>query len=166
MRTDSLRIFDCNLRQAFYSAEILDTSLQLANVLKVNDEELPVIADLLAIKGDEASVLGQLEQRYSRLRLIALTRGGAGSLLYSRGRSAIHGGFPATVADTVGAGDAFAAALSLGLLKGWALEKINESANRVAAWVCSRHGATPELPRELCAFFDLKCYTEGVQPQP
>ena len=147
-RPSCLRVFDVNLRQSFYSREVIETSLQLANIFKINDEELPVVADMLAFAGDEAAILGALAKRYS-LRMIALSRGDKGSLLFSEGRTSNHNGYPVVVADTVGAGDAFTAALALGMLRGCDLDRINDHANRVASFVCSQAGATPELPEPL-----------------
>jgi fructokinase len=143
-----LRVFDVNLRQSFYSREVIETSLQLANVFKINDEELPVVAELLALAGDETAILGALAKRYGH-RMIALSRGDRGSLLFSEGRTSNHNGYPVVVADTVGAGDAFTAALALGMLRGCDLDRINDHANRAASFVCSQAGATPELPEPL-----------------
>ena len=148
---DCLRIFDVNLRRPFYSQEVIETSLQLANVLKLSDEELPVVADMLNIKGDEPAVFGELTERYD-LRLIALSRADKGSLLFSEGQTSSHNGCSVVVADTVGAGDAFTAALAMGMLTDCTLENINDHANRVASFVCSQTGATPELPDELRRF--------------
>lgn len=147
-RPSCLRIFDINLRQSFYSPEIIEASLQLANVLKLNDEELPIVADMLATAGDEAAVLSKLAKRYN-LRLIALSRGDKGSLFLSKGQTSSHNGCPVVVADTVGAGDAFTAALAMGMLRNHTLDRINDHANCVASFVCSQAGATPELPDEL-----------------
>ena len=122
--------------------------LELSNVLKLNDDELPVVAELLGIGGAETDVLGELSERCG-LRLIALTRGSKGSRLYGQGQDSIHAGFPAEIADTVGAGDSFTAAMTLGLLRGRDLANINEHANRVASFVCSQSGATPKLPSSL-----------------
>ena len=148
-RPDCLRVFDINLRQSFYSREIADTMLSLSNVLKLNDEELPVVAELLSIKGTEADILWTLTGRY-RLRLIALTRGASGSLLWTPNASSTHAGIrPPRIVDTVGAGDAFTAALTVGLLRGDPLDQINDHANRIASYVCAQPGATPPLPESL-----------------
>jgi len=144
----ALRILDVNLRQAFYSAEVIEASLALASVLKVNDEELPVLAALLRLPAGTDEAIVEAARRYG-LRLVALTRGSRGSRLYAEGRYSDHAGLPATVADTVGAGDAFTAALALGTLAGWDLDAVNEAANEVAAFVCSQKGATPPLPARL-----------------
>jgi fructokinase len=89
-----------------------------------------------------------LVERFS-LRLVALTRGSHGSLLFTPGGVEDHAGMTAIVRDTVGAGDAFTAALTMGLLHGWPLPKISHHANAIAAYVCSQPGATPPLPETL-----------------
>jgi fructokinase len=142
----ALRIFDINLRQRFYSAELIEASLRRSNVLKLNDQELPVVAELLKLRAsalNPQAVVAELAERF-RLRLVALTRGASGSLLFAEGAVSLHPGVRVQVADTVGAGDAFTAALALGLLQGRGLESIARFANQVAAFVCSREGGTPE----------------------
>lgn len=149
---ESLRILDVNLRQEFYSRDIIEQSLARANVLKVNDAELPRLAEMFGISGDAREQLSQLAARH-HLRVVACTRGAHGSLLLANGRWSDHPGVPTRVADTVGAGDAFTAAMTLGLLAGWDLDEINRRANDVAAYVASCAGATPELPEQLRAPF-------------
>lgn len=146
-RESCLRVCDINFRQNFFSLEVVTRSLEHANVLKVNDEELPVVADLLELEGDDDVLLRQLAERFD-LRLVALTSGERGSLLYSGGEFSSHPGVPVDVVDTVGAGDAFTAALAMALLAGDQLETINAKANSLAAYVCSKKGGTPELPQE------------------
>ena len=146
--SDCLRVFDINLRQSYFKEEITRTMLELSNVLKLNDEELPVVADLLGLTGPETDILSQLTDIYE-LRMIALTGGAKGSRLYAQGENSNHEGFPAEVADTVGAGDSFTAAMTLGLLYDKPLDWINEYSNRVASFVCSQNGATPRLPDSL-----------------
>jgi fructokinase len=147
-KPDCIRVFDINIRQSFYNKDIVHAMLGLSNVLKLNDEELTIVADLLDITGSQSDILSQLTQRY-KLRVIALTRGARGSRLYAQGQDSSHPGFSAQVADTVGAGDSFTAMMTLGLLRGEELYKINEDANRIASYVCSQSGATPELPDDL-----------------
>lgn len=142
---DALRIFDVNLRQHYYSRALIEESLALANVVKVNDVELPRLTELFNLPGQERQQLAELARRFD-LHLVTYTRGSQGSLLYSDGRYADHPGVAAKVADTVGAGDAFTAALALGWLAGWPLEEINRHASEVAAFVCSQPGGTPALP--------------------
>jgi fructokinase len=152
-KPECLRVFDINIRQSFYSRHIIQDMLELSNVLKLNDEELPLIADMLDIKGSETDILQTICDR-CELNLIALTKGSRGSRLYTPTSDSSHAGFPADIADTVGAGDSFTAAITLGLLRGDELDKINERANRLAGFVCSQKGATPKLPhslkKELC----------------
>ncbi len=143
-----LCIFDLNLRQAFYSREVIEWSLAACNVLKLNEEELPVLACLFSMEGDERRLLCALSRRFN-LKLIALTKGAGGSLLYSQERMSVHEGYKTEVVDTVGSGDAFTAALALGMLAGSDLKAINDYANRVASFVCSKRGATPQLPEDL-----------------
>ncbi len=152
MRHDSLRVFDVNLRQQFYSREVIETSLGLANVLKLNVNELLVLKELLGLRGDERTMLNELSRRYS-LRLIAMTRGGEGSILYSGGIISMHDGYRVEVGDTVGAGDAFVAALVTGLLSGCELKDLHNKANQIASFVCSQHGATPRLTDEIKQLF-------------
>ena len=148
----ALRVFDINLRQNFFSSSLLNESIALANVLKVNETELPRLAEMFDLTGDERSQIRQLAGRH-RLRMVAHTRGERGSLLFSDGRWSDHPGTETSVVDTIGAGDSFTAAMTLGLLAGWDLDRINENASRIAAFVCSCAGATPELPGRLRAPF-------------
>jgi fructokinase len=148
MRPDSLRIFDINLRQDFYSREIIESSLRRANILKLSDEELPVLAAMFDLPGDASAQLRRLRELFD-LRLVAYTRGGSGSLLLTATESSDHLGLPTEVLDTVGAGDSFTATLCTGLLQNLPLAEINIRANRVAAFVCSQVGATPTLPRHI-----------------
>jgi fructokinase len=150
-RDDCLRIFDINLRQHYFNIDTIAPGLSWATVLKLNDEELPVLARLLSIEGTATEMLGTFCRRYN-LDLIALTKGGQGSLLFTPEAHSIQPGLPVEVADTVGAGDAFTAALAMGLLAGLELDAIAAGANRVAAYVCSQNGATPAMPAELFEF--------------
>ena len=148
MRSGFLKIFDVNLRQQFYTKSILQISLGLCNVLKLSDEELPVITELMGISGTIEERLRTIVELLE-LKLIAYTRGSEGSLLVSASELDDHPGYPSEVANTVGAGDSFTAALCMGMLKGNSLSAINDQANRVAAYVCSKDTATPELPSGL-----------------
>jgi len=141
-----------NLRQHYYSRALIEESLTAANVLKVNDTELPRLAEMFRLTGDERAQLAQLADRYE-LRALAYTRGERGSLLFSGGRWSDYAGVRTPVVDTVGAGDSFTAAMTLGLLAAWDLDQINHYANELAAFVCSCPGATPTLPERLRAPF-------------
>ena len=144
----ALRVFDVNLRGDMYSREVLESSLDLADALKVSDAELPVLARIFGLPEGDQERLAALVERYG-LRLAALTRGGQGSLLATPGAVSDHPGFRVEVADTIGAGDAFGAAMTLGFLAGWDLDAVNVRANEVAAFVCTRPGAMQAADREL-----------------
>ena len=141
----ALRVFDINLRQQYYSREVIEQSLQLANVLKLNDDELPVLAAIFGLPGSTRNQIEALAQRF-RQQAVALTRGASGSLLYREGRWSDCGSRKVKVVDTVGAGDSFTAALVLGMLHNLDLDEINSVANEVARYVCSQAGATPAMP--------------------
>lgn len=148
-RSDALRLFDVNLRQHYFDAAVVQGSLRLANVVKLNDEELPVVARLVGLTaGTAMDRLRMLVERY-RLRLAVLTCGSGGSLLVTRDDTCECSAPATVVRDTVGAGDAFAATLLVGLLTGRSLDEVSERANAVAAYVCSQPGATPPIPAAL-----------------
>ena len=144
----TLCIFDVNLRQDFYSKDVVKESLELCNILKLSDEELPVLADMFGLSGSVQDQLAALRKIFD-LKLIAYTRGPAGSLLVTADETSDHPGCPGDALNSVGAGDSFTAALCMGLLDRRPLGEINEHANRVATFVCSQDGATPSLPKEL-----------------
>jgi len=159
---DALRVFDINMRQRFYSRDVIEHSLQLANVLKLNDDELPRLADMFGLTGSTEDQIGQLAHTFG-LQLVALTRGPNGSLLYQKDNdnnnnevrwSDCHSR-PVKVVDTVGAGDSFTAAMVLGLLRKMDLDEINSIANEVARYVCSQPGATPTMPVEFAQRFSI-----------
>jgi fructokinase len=149
---DAWRVFDINLRQHYYSRELIEQSLGLANVLKLNDDELPALAQMFGLTGRAQDRMEALARTFN-LHMVALTRGPNGSLLWQQGRWSDCPSRAVEVVDTVGAGDSFAAALVLGLLHQMDLDEINVLANDVARYVCSRAGATPPLPAEFAAEF-------------
>lgn len=141
--TRAVKVFDVNLRQSYHSQEILAESMKLADIVKVNDEELPkmIMLNGLAHKDERRSAETLLTE--FDLKLICITRGERGSLLVRKGDVDQHPGFRVRVADTVGSGDAFTAALLHEYLNGSSLEMMNETANRVGAWVASQQGGMP-----------------------
>lgn len=148
----ALRVFDVNLRQDFYSAGLIEESLRWANVLKINEGELARLAEMFGIPGDERGLLDEFARRFS-LDAVACTRGARGSLLLARGQWSECPAVPTEVVDTIGAGDSFTAAMTLGLLAGWPLDEVNRRASALARFVCSQPGATPALPEALRAPF-------------
>jgi fructokinase len=150
----ALRVFDINLRQNYFSRDVIERSLRLANVLKLNDDELPILAQLFGLTGSIRHQIETLAQTFS-LHLVALTRGPAGSLLFQAGEWSDCPSVPTTVVDTIGAGDAFTAALVLGRLCNMPLDAVNTLAQEVARHVCSCAGATPQLPQHLADRYAL-----------
>ena len=147
-RQECLRVLDINLRQSFYSQEIIEQSLDLANVLKLNDDELPIVCDYFGYQGDEESLLKQLLEEF-QLELIAYTKGSRGSLLMTKNETSYCNVPQIKVEDTVGAGDSFTAILISGMLHRMELKEIHTTATNVAAYVCTMKGATPKLPEHL-----------------
>lgn len=148
---NAIRIFDVNLRQTFFSADVLAESLRLANVAKLNDTELPVVMSLLGLtSNDETSSAACLRSAFG-LDLVCVTRGDRGSLLVRETEFDEHPGFSVRVQDLVGAGDAFTAALAHHLLHGSSLRVMDEAANRMGAWVASQPGGTPRADAEVLA---------------
>ncbi|HTL57085.1 MAG TPA: carbohydrate kinase [Candidatus Limnocylindrales bacterium] len=148
----ALRVFDVNLRQNYYSPAVIKQSLRLANVCKLNDTELPIVGELVGLGGSTEKQIEALAERFG-LQLVALTRGAEGSLLYQDGRWSEQIPKPTDVVDTVGAGDGFTAALVMGLLNRMDLDVVHALAAEVARYICSAHGATPDLPEHLGSKF-------------
>jgi len=146
----ALRVFDVNLRQSWYSEEVLSESLAASSILKLNESELPVVLRTLGLEEPREPLQGcrLLRERFG-LELVCLTLGEQGSLLVAEAGEQRHAGFRVQVVDTVGSGDAFTAALCHHRLRGASLERIGQAANRYGAWVASQAGATPPAPAEI-----------------
>lgn len=144
----AVRLFDVNLRQDYFNRDVLIRSCELATAVKLNDEELPTVARLMNLRGDDPDQrIGDLRRRFD-LHLVALTRGARGTVLYTAEQKLeqepvrydrVDG------ADSVGAGDACAAGLLIGMILRWPLSRTLELANHVGAYVASQPGATPPL---------------------
>jgi fructokinase len=144
VRPSAPRVFDVNLRHSFFTPEMLARSLALSDAVKLNAEELRAAASMLDLRGDDERTLAEELLARFRLNLVAITRGESGSLLVSSEGASEHAGFRVRVVDTIGSGDAFAAALAHCRLRGATLEVSNEIANRVGSWVATHAGATPD----------------------
>jgi len=151
-----IRVFDVNFRPPFLSSEILQESLELATVVKMNDDELPRLLRLLGLPAEDGPGSATLRAGAERLlaefptlRLAAVTRGSRGSLLVTHEGWDDHPGFPVKVADGIGAGDAFTAALTHYMLRGAHLARLNEAGNRWGGWIASQSGAMPALPDQV-----------------
>ncbi len=145
VKPNCLKVFDINLRQHFYSSEIILQSLQFADILKLNDEELPVLAAYFGITGDVKQQLTQIITRFN-LKYIVYTLGEKGSIIMGNDEYSFLESPKVEVADTVGAGDSFTAVIVAGLLKGISLHEIHKTASQTAAYVCTQKGATPKIP--------------------
>jgi fructokinase len=143
-----LIVFDVNLRQHYFSRELIESSLEYASILKLNEEEFSVISEMLEVKGSEEDRLKSLSTAYN-LRLVALTKGASGSLLYTEKEASWLDTPKVKVADTVGAGDAFTAAMIISILNGLPLKMVHENAVDVSAFVASRNGGMPDLSKEI-----------------
>ena len=146
-----LRIFDVNLRTPFFSSEVIQESLEIATVVKMNDAEVPLVLALLGLPAEDPlpdrlrKGAERMLMEFPSLQMVAVTRGGQGSLLVTREEWHDHPGTPVKVADTIGAGDAFTAAMTHYLLRGADLATLNEAGNRWGGWVASKSGAMPSL---------------------
>ncbi len=148
---EHLKVCDINLRKPFCTAEIAEESLRMCNVLKINDEELFTLGQWLGWPAERLlAECPAIAERYG-LRLLVLTCGAAGSYVFSQEESSYLETPHVTVADTVGAGDSFTAALVAALLKGRPLAEAHRLAVQTAAYVCTQPGAMPPLPPELAA---------------
>ncbi len=143
----TVKVFDVNLRQSYYSQEVLAESMGLADIVKLNDEELPIIMRLGEFPHKDELLSARVLLNTYDLKLVCITRGGNGSLLVQGGDTSEHPGFRVRVADTVGSGDAFTAGLLHEYLHGASLGLMNEVANLVGAWVASEVGAMPAPKR-------------------
>ena len=142
-RPGALKVFDINLRQHYYSPEVLEESLQLADILKINDEEIRIVADMFGLGDDDVAASRALIDRYA-LRLVILTKGADGSEVITADEVIPLPAREAQVVDTVGAGDSFTAAFVVAYLQGKSLAEAQRLASDTAAYVCSRKGAMPE----------------------
>lgn len=157
---DALRVFDINLRQNWFTAEVIAESLNRANVLKINDEELDVVATmLLGVPSIPAKLIAEdaeLTRQVCRdliakydLRMLILTCGAIGSYVFTAEDESYVKTPKVKVADTVGAGDSFTATFTAQILLGKSIREAHEKAVAVSAFVCTQNGAMPVLPKEL-----------------
>lgn len=159
---EALRVFDINLRQHWYTAEVINDSLNLCNVLKINDEELDVVAPMLLgisttpgklIAEDEektTEICRELIARYD-LKMLILTCGATGSYVFSADEKSWQTTPKVEVADTVGAGDSFTASFVAQILAGKSIQEAHRTAVNVSAYVCTQNGAMPVLPESVKA---------------
>ena len=143
MPEDSLKVYDINLRQHYYSEEIIRKSLEVSDILKINDEELETVSDIFALEGDQTERCRRLIEIFS-LRLVILTKGSKGSDVVTVDKVDSVVPVDVAVVDTVGAGDAFTAAFIVSYLRGDSIEDAHRLAGEVSSYVCTKAGAMPE----------------------
>lgn len=149
-RDDCLIVYDVNLRPPFFERAWIEQSLRRAKIVKLNNDEVRVLSSLFATSTETDQDFAKwLLSEQPQTELVCVTRGADGCLAVSRTESIDVPGIAVRVADTVGAGDAFTAALIQTRLSGWSLRRSVEFANRVGSLVASRPGAMPILRVEL-----------------
>lgn len=146
MDKEALRFFDINIRQSYYSKELIESLLELANVFKINDEELELLRPMFGLEGTTDEVCHALIRQYD-LRYLILTAGAEFSTIYSPAETSTLPTPKVKVADTVGAGDSFSGAFVCSVLTGKSLREAHQKAVEVAAFVCTQNGAWPAYPK-------------------
>ncbi len=148
---DCLKIFDINLRQQFYTKDIIEGSFKRCNILKINDEELVIINRMFGFESlDMRTTCQQLLENYS-LDMVVLTCGTNGSYVFTPNITSFQETPKVTVADTVGAGDSFTGSFCAAILNGKPIEEAHKIAVKVSAFVCTQNGAMPKYSDELIA---------------
>ena len=148
---DCLKIFDINLRQQFYTKEIIQESIRRCNILKINDEELVLIGRMFGYPGLDIENKCWLILGKYNLDMLVLTCGTNGSYVFTPGAVSFQETPKVTVADTVGAGDSFTGSFVGSILNGKSVPEAHRIAVRVSAFVCTQNGAMPVVPDELKA---------------
>ena len=157
---DCLKIFDINLRQQFYTKDVIEESLKRCNILKINDEELVVIKRMYGYErqrvgehssGMELDMRGICEKMLAEygLKMLVLTCDTNGSYVFAPGLTSFQETPKVVVADTVGAGDSFTGSFCAAILNGKPMEEAHKKAVEVSAFVCTQNGAMPTLPDRL-----------------
>lgn len=149
--TDTLRVFDINLRQDFYTRDLLHESMNRCDILKINDEELVIVSRLFGYPGIGLEGKCRDLVKIYNLKMLILTCGVNGSYVFTPDKTFFRPTPMVTVADTVGAGDSFTAAFIASLLRGRSVSEAHATAVNTSAFVCSRKGAMPLLPPDLTA---------------
>ncbi len=141
---DALKYYDINLRQDYYSLDLIEELLQLSNILKINDEELEVLVPMFGLEGKSHNEIARWFIQKYELHYFILTAGGDFSSIYSPKEESYIETPRVKVADTVGAGDSFSGAFLYSILKGDTMRQAHQKAVEVGAFVCTNSGAWPE----------------------
>lgn len=149
MPESALKIFDINLRQHYYTEDVISESMNMSDILKINDEEIVVVAEMFGISGlSQFEICKVLLERFS-LNMVILTCGDKGSYVLSKEESSWIDTPKVNVVSTVGAGDSFTGTFIASILKGKTLRQAHEAAVKVSAYVCTCQGAMPSIPEGL-----------------
>ena len=149
MPEDSLKIFDINLRQHYFNEEIVCNSMNKADILKINDEEIIVVAEMLNITGKSQKEICEVLLDRFALKMVILTCGDKGSYVLTAQESSWVDTPKVNVVSTVGAGDSFTGTFIASILLGKTIRQAHEAAVRVSAYVCTCQGAMPAIPQDL-----------------
>lgn len=147
--SDCIKIFDINLRQQFYTKEVIQESLKRCNILKINDEELILIGRMFGYPGLDIENKCFLILGKYNLDMLVLTCGVNGSYVFTPGKVYYQPTPKVEVADTVGAGDSFTGTFCAAILNGKSVEEAHKLAVNVSAYVCTQNGAMPEIPEKF-----------------
>ena len=153
MPENSLKIFDINIRQHFYTKELIHESLLMCNMLKINDDEVIIVSELFGWKNmEEQDICKKILEDYN-LDIVILTKGTEGSFVFTPKETSYQPTPKVHVADTVGAGDSFTAAFVASYMHGERITDAHQLAMEVSAYVCTQHGAMPKLPDAYLELF-------------
>ncbi len=158
--TPALRVFDVNLRGEFYRKEWIEQTLRRVQIVKLNTDEVSVLFPMLGLPPDPTAFGRGLIEEYG-VEWVCVTRAEAGCLLLTEDETVDIPGKTVAVADAVGAGDAFTAALISSRLRGWALDRAGRLANDLGGLVASRDGAMPDLKAEIAELLSEKPVAPG-----
>ena len=145
--TDCLKVFDINLRQHYYDKDIIEQSLLKCNILKINEDELPIVCRMFDIEEPSEEARCRTLMTRWNINMVIYTCGAAGSYVYAPERSSFKASPKVEVVDTVGAGDSFTAAFCSALLAGKSIDEAHELASGLSAYVCTCSGAMPTIPQ-------------------
>lgn len=158
MPEDSIKVFDINLRQYFYTKEVILESLQIANILKINDDEIIILSQLLDLENlNEQDICKYILNTYN-LNILILTKGDRGSYVFTSEKVSYLDTPKVEIVDTVGAGDSFTAAFLASYLNNNSIISSHQLAVEVAAYVCTQRGAMPQLPPSFKANLEHNSY--------
>ena len=144
-----IRIFDINLRQNFYTSNVIHDSLELCNILKINDEEIMLVSRMFNYDSSNIGNVCRTIMEDFSLEMVILTCGTKGSYIFTKGGVSFMPTPKVNVADTVGAGDSFTGSFCAAILRGLPVAEAHKKAVEVSAYVCTQNGAMPEIPESM-----------------